>query len=172
MTDQSAQVAAAHNDDGLAVAELVAAYVAGVRLLSDSVTGMDLVALRARPIDGKMSSLEVLSHVADCEQFLADRIKRTAATDRPLLVGVDASPYLDVLHYQDRDPELQLRLVEATRLHLAADLAWLPEDAWTRVGVHTETGLVTLRQLLLHAIRHLEYHVGTILEKRRALGIG
>ncbi|MDO8914494.1 MAG: DinB family protein [Coriobacteriia bacterium] len=172
MADQSAQVAAAQSDDGLAVAELVAAYVAGVQLLEDSVAGMDLATLRERPIEGQMSSLEVLSHVADCEQFLADRIKRTAATDRPLLVGIDASPYLTVLHYQDRDPELQLRLVEMTRLNLAADLAWLPEDAWTRVAIHTETGLVTMRQLLLHAIRHLEYHVGTILEKRRALGLG
>ena len=171
MTDQSAQVLAAQFDDGLAVAELVAAYVAGVRLLSDSVAGMDLAALRARPVEGKMSSLEVLSHLADCEQFLADRIKRTAATERPLLVGVDASPYVDILHYQDRDPELQLRLVESTRLHLAADLAWMPEAAWMRVAVHTETGVVTLRQLLLHAIHHLEYHVATILEKRRSLGI-
>jgi uncharacterized damage-inducible protein DinB len=172
MADQIAQVAAAQSDDGLEASELVAAYVAGLRLLRDSVVGMDLPALQARPVDGMMSSLEVLSHVADCEQFLADRIKRTAATQRPLLVGIDASPYLEVLHYQDRDPEIQLRLVEATRLHLAADLARLPDEAWTRVAIHTETGLVTLRQLLLHAIRHLEYHAGTINEKRRALGLG
>jgi uncharacterized damage-inducible protein DinB len=170
MADQSAQVAAAQSDDGLTVAELIAAYVAGVHLLCEAVAGMDADALRARPVEGMMSSLEVLSHVADCEQFLADRVKRTAATERPLLVGIDASPYLDVFRYQERDPELALRLVEVTRLSLAADLAWLPEEAWTRVAVHTETGLVTMRQLLLHAIRHLEYHVGTILEKRRALG--
>ena len=36
-------------------------------------------------------------------------------------------------------------------------------------GVHTEGGLVTLRQLVLHAIRHLKHHVRFITEKRQAL---
>jgi uncharacterized damage-inducible protein DinB len=168
----TAQVAAAQGDDGRSVVELVAAYVAGPRLLREVVHGMSLEQLRARPVEGKMSSLEVLSHVADCEQFLADRMKRTAATEHPLLVGIDATPYLEVLHYQERDPELQLELVDVTRRQLAADLARLGDDAWLRPAVHTETGLVTVRQLLLHAIRHLEYHVETIREKRRALGLG
>jgi hypothetical protein len=32
-------------------------------------------------------------------------------------------------------------------------------------------GLVTLRQLVLHAIRHQEHHMGFVAEKRRALGL-
>jgi hypothetical protein len=53
---------------------------------------------------------------------------------------------------------------------MAADLERVAADAWDRAGVHTEIGLVTLRQVLLHAVRHLERHVLTIAEKRAALG--
>jgi uncharacterized damage-inducible protein DinB len=172
MSDAWEQVERAQADDGRAPEELVAAYRRGTGLLRDVLAGMDADALRARPVPQRtMSSLEVLCHLADCEQFLADRMKRTAGTERPLLVGIDATGYLERLHYHDRDPELQLRLVEVTREQMAADLDRLDAEAWQRTAVHTETGLVTLRQLLLHTIRHLEYHVSTIAEKRAALGL-
>ncbi len=76
-------------DDGRPRADLVAEYRDGPALLRRAVADMDARQLRERPVAGKMSTLEVLGHVADCEQFLADRIKRTASTDLPLLVGVD-----------------------------------------------------------------------------------
>lgn len=171
MTDQHEQVAKAQTDDSRTAEELVEAYRRGPGLIRDAITGLDADALRARPIEGKMSSLEVLCHVADCEQFLADRMKRTIGTGRPLLVGVDATPYLTRLHYHDRDPQLQLALIDITRRQLAADLDRIEPDDWSREAVHTEIGLVTVRQQILHAIRHLEFHVGTIREKRAALGV-
>lgn len=171
MTDQSYQVAAAQAEDERSNAELIAAYRLGPALLRAAFADMDADTMRARPVAGKMSSLEVLCHLADCEQFLADRMKRTIGTDKPLLIGIDASPYLFRLHYHDRDPELELRLVEVTRDQMAGDLDRVGEDAWRRQAVHTETGLVTLRQLALHTIRHLEWHLETIRQKRAVLGI-
>lgn len=167
----AAQVAAAQADDGRTAPELIDAYEAGPAVLADTLVGMTTEAMRARPIEGRMSTLEVLGHTADSEQFFADRMKRTAAMERPLLMGADGWLYPDALAYQDRDPELQMRLIDATRRQMADDLRRLPADAWERTAVHSETGLVTLRQLLLHAIRHLEHHVGTIREKRAALGL-
>jgi hypothetical protein len=55
---------------------------------------------------------------------------------------------------------------------MAADLDRLAPEAWDRTAIHTETGLVTLRGLLLHAIRHVERHVAAIAEKRAVLGLG
>lgn len=171
MPDDSARVASAMEDDSRSVAALIAAYRSGPDMLAAAIAGMTAEQLRARPIEGKMSSLEVLCHVCDCEQFLADRMKRIIALDSPLLVGVDGSRYPEALHYHDRDPGLDLAMARATREQMAADLEHVEAAAWTRVGVHTEVGLVTLRQLLLHAIRHLEGHVETIAEKRSALGL-
>lgn len=171
MADDSDWVRRAQTDDSRTPAELIAAYREGPVLVRDAVAGMNAEALRARPIPAKMSTLEVIGHIADSEQYLADRLKRTIATDKPLLMGVNGILYLEALRYHDRDVELQLRLIETTREQMAADLDRLAEDSWTREAIHSEVGLVTLRKLLLHAIRHLESHVAAVQEKRDALGL-
>jgi hypothetical protein len=43
------------------------------------------------------------------------------------------------------------------------------DDAWDRTAVHSETGLVTLRQLLLRAVNHLRHHLKFIQEKKAAM---
>jgi hypothetical protein len=161
--------------DATRVPELVAAYRAGADVLRDAVDGMDAEALRARPIAGKMSTLEVVCHVADCDQFLADRMKRTIATDDPVLMGVDAITYLDALHYHDRDPAQEIALVEITRAQMADDLERVSSDAWGRGSTWVDDDgteeRITLLEWLEHTVEHLEDHVGTIREKRAALGL-
>ena len=158
-------------DRGEPAAELVDRYQRGAALLRSSLEGLTAEQLHERPIADKMSTQEVVCHTADCEQFLADRMKRCIALERPLLVGIDGWNYPEALHYAERDIELDLALVDATRAQMAADLDRVAEEVWSRVGVHTETGLVTLRQLLLHTINHLEWHLQTIDDKRIAMGL-
>ena len=151
--------------------DLLAAYLEGPGLLREAVAGMDGEALRARPIPGKMSSLEVLCHIVDSDQFMCDRIMRTIATDKPLLMGVESASYPEPLHYHDRDPQLDLELLEVQRRQLAADLARLAAEVWRRTAVHSENGTQTLVEIFDHAVDHLESHVTAIEEKRRALGL-
>lgn len=152
-------------------AELLRAYLAGPDLVREAIAGLDAEALKARPIAGKMSSLEVVCHIVDSDQFMCDRIKRTIATRRPLLVGIESADYPAPLDYHARDLELDLRLLEAQRAQLAADLRRLGDDIWSREAVHTESGLVTVRELFHHAVEHLEAHLLTVAEKRAALGL-
>lgn len=165
------QIHDAQADDGTPVAELLERYRSGHRPLVEALEGLDDTRLDARPVAGKLSTREVLAHVADCEQFYADRMKRTIAMERPLLLGADGWLYPEALHYESRDVQLDVRLIEATREQMAHDLEALDAETWERVAVHSETGLVTLRQLLRHAVWHMEWHVGTILEKRAAMGL-
>jgi hypothetical protein len=44
------------------------------------------------------------------------------------------------------------------------------QDAWDRSAVHSEIGLVTLRQLVIHAVNHLGHHLKFIDEKKAAMG--
>jgi uncharacterized damage-inducible protein DinB len=105
-------------------------------------------------------------HIADSEQYFADRMKRTMAMNHPLLIGVDGALYLESLRYQDHRLEEELELIAVTRRQVARTLKLVNDDAWRRTAVHSETGLVTLRQLLLHAIHHLRHHLRFITEKR------
>jgi uncharacterized damage-inducible protein DinB len=153
------------------IAELIAAYRNGASVLREAVDGLDAESLRTRPIAGKMSSLEVLCHIVDSDQFMCDRMKRTIATDKPLLMGVESADYPAPLSYHERDLELDLRLLEAQREQMAADLDRLAPEARERLAVHSENGLMTLYDSLVHAVEHLEDHVLTIAEKRHAMGL-
>ena len=165
-------IAAAQRDDGsLSNGDLISAYEFGPQQLRDAVAGLTCEQLRARPVEGRWSTLEVVCHLADCEQFFADRMKRTIATERPLLLGAQGGRYPEPLRYHGRDIEEELDLIALTRRQMARLLRLLPEAAWTRTAVHSETGLVTMRQLVLHATRHQEHHLWFVAEKRRALGV-
>jgi len=151
--------------------ELITRYAEGPAILREAVAGMDREALLTRPIAGKMSSLEVLCHIVDSDQFMCDRVKRTIATPRPLLMGVESASYPGPLSYHERDPELDLRLLEVQREQLAADLRRLTPQAWERTAVHSENGTQTLGDVFAHAVEHLEDHVHAIGDKRAALGV-
>ena len=123
----------------------------------------------ARPIPGKWSTLEVVAHLADTEIYITDRIERTLALERPLLIGVDERPYPERLNYQALDLAEQLELFTALRRHVTRILRLQPPDAWQRTAVHSEIGIVTLRQLVFQSVRHLRHHVPYIAEKRAAM---
>ncbi|TLM97874.1 MAG: DinB family protein [Actinobacteria bacterium] len=152
-------------------AELIAAYRRGPSALRRALEGMSPEQLRARPIPGKMSSLEVACHVVDSDQFMCDRAKRTIATARPLLIGIESWEYPGPLAYHERDLELDLRLLDVQREQLAADLERLSPEAWQRCAVHSECGTQTVHEIVHHAVEHLEGHVIAIAEKRAALGL-
>jgi uncharacterized damage-inducible protein DinB len=169
MTDVNAIRAALQDDATLSPGDLIAAYEHGIEELRTAVAGMSGDELRARPIPGKWSTLEVVCHIADCEQFFADRMKRTMAMDRPLLLGADGFRYPDALDYQQHELDEELRLVETTRQQMTRVLRLAAEHAWDRTAIHSESGLVTLRQLVLHAVNHLRHHLKFIAEKRRVM---
>jgi hypothetical protein len=158
------------DDDSLDDAGLVAAYERGIDDLRTAVAGMTAEQVLARPISGKWSTQECVSHVADTEIFFTDRIERTLAADRPLLLSVDERPYPGRLNYQAFDLAEQLALFTALRKHAGRILRLQPPAAWRRTAVHSEAGIVTVRQLVFQAVRHLRHHLPFIAEKRAALG--
>ncbi len=169
-TGRQSLIASIQRDDpSLGPAQLIADYEAGPHLLRAAVAGMAQDQLLARPVAGKWSTLEVVCHVCDSEQFFAYRLKRTLAMSRPLLLGADPDHYPEAVRYHDRDLEEELALVALTRRQVARILKLVPAEAWLRAAVHSEGGLVTLRQLVLHATRHLKHHLRFIEEKRQAL---
>lgn len=161
---------AQRDDESQGTADLIAAYECGAADLRAAVSGMTEDELRRRPVQGQWSTLELVCHIADCEQFFADRMKRTLAMNRPLLVGADGFRYPEPVQYHQRDLDEELDLVEITRRQMARILRLVPAEAWGRTAIHTETGLVTLRQLLLHAVNHLSHHLRFVADKRAALG--
>ena len=158
------------DDDTLGSVELIAAYEQGIDNLRSAVAGLTLEQVIARPVPGKWSTVECVGHLADSEIFFTDRIVRTIAMDRPLLMSADEALYIARLDYQSFDLGEQLALFAALRRHAVRILRAQPPDAWRRTAVHSGSGLLTLRQLVLQSVRHLRHHLPFIAEKRAALG--
>jgi uncharacterized damage-inducible protein DinB len=146
-------------------------FLAAPSLLRKALAGMTPEQLKARPVAGKWSTLEVVCHLADSDQAWCHRIKRTVAEDRPLLIGYDETRFAAALGYHDRDLEDELAAIESMRRQLGRTLRALPESAWSRPGIHNERGLVTLAEMVRIEADHVAHHVRTIAEKRRALGL-
>ncbi len=169
MTEPDYMTSMQRDDAAVDSAELVAAYERGIDDLKAAVAGLTPDQVRARPIPGKWSTIEVVAHVADTEVYFSDRIERTLALDRPLLMGVDERPYPERLGYQSFDLAEELALFTALRRHVARILRSQPPEAWSRQGIHSETGLVTVRRLVFQAVRHARHHLPFIAEKRTAM---
>jgi uncharacterized damage-inducible protein DinB len=153
------------------IAQFIEEYLAGPAAVRKAVSGMNAEQLRARPVAGKWSTLEVVCHLADFEPIMADRMKRVIAEERPQLIGADEKRFAAALAYHERDVDEELTIVEKTRSQLARILRKLPQEALQRVGMHNERGPRTLEQLLTGAIGHVQHHLAFVKDKRKALGL-
>lgn len=152
-------------------AELIPAYLVSLTWLRQSVADLTPEQLRMRPVPGKWSTLEVVGHLVDSEQAWCHRMKRVIAEEMPLLIGYDQSRFTAALNYHQHDLEQELTLLEGMRRQMAHILQGLPATTWSRTGVHSERGLVTLEEMLQAEADHVPHHIRHILEKRKALGL-
>ena len=156
--------------------DLVEQYEKGQQKLSLAIRGLTEQDLRTRPGSdapsdaGKWSVQEVALHLADAEVAFADRIKRIVAMDEPVLQGWDENRFADRLMYDEQSAEDAATLVEATRKQLSRLLRKLPDEAFARIGRHTERGRQTLTDVLKYAVEHLDHHVRFIHRKREVMG--
>ena len=150
---------------------LIASYLESLPRLRRAVGDLGPEQLRARPVPGKWSTLEVVCHLADSEQAWCHRMKRVIVEDRPVIIGYDETRFTAGLPYHEADLEEELSLLEGMRRQMARILRGLPEAAWSRIGDHSENGPMTLEQMLRAEAEHVPHHLKHINEKRRVLGL-
>jgi len=148
---------------------LIQNYLAGIDQLRDALRGLSPEQLKATPVPGKWSTLQVVCHLADFEPIYADRIKRVISEDQPLILSGDPDLFAAHLAYLDRDVEEELAVIASIRTQLARILSTLPEAAFQRTGTHSTDGPISLETLLIRITNHLPHHIKFILEKRAAL---
>jgi hypothetical protein len=158
----------------MSLLEMTEAYLDGARVLRQAVAGMTRDQALSRPVAGKWSTLEVVSHLADFEALGALRIKWTLAEDQPTLFDGDETRFAAALAYQERDLEDEVTLIENTRRQVVRILRASPPGVLARGSVYRigdKTENRTVEQFLAKAIGHLTHHLPFIHDKRRALGL-
>jgi len=153
------------------LASLAEGLMAGPTKVGQAVTGLSAEQVRARPVPGKWSILEVVCHLADSDQAWAHRIKRVIAEEKPLLIGYDETRFAAALNYHDRELSEEIEFSERTRRQLAQIVRGLKPEALSREGIHSQYGRMHLQEMLQIEIDHVDHHLKFIVEKRRALGL-
>ncbi len=149
---------------------LIAKYQNGGPELAASIQGLTEQDLAAHPVAETWSIRDIVIHMMDSDLIASDRMKRIAAMDKPLLVGYDETGFSRLAAYQSLDLAVACDVFNKNRQLTAAVLRQLPDDAFERVGIHTEKGKVTLGEMVQGYIDHWEHHRKFIREKRSLLG--
>ena len=74
------------------------------------------------------------------------------------MLGYDEANWAVAFDYHAHPLELALATVDSVRGNTVALLRRLPEEAWTRVGRHTQSGRYTSEDWLRIYAAHLEDH--------------
>ena len=151
-------------------AALIDEYERGADALSLALEGLSKEDLLAYPVPGTWSIQEIAVHLMDSDLIGADRMKRTAAEDRPSLLGYDENAFIKNLRYDLQDARASAALFAANRKLFTVVLRALPSEAFAKVGVHSERGPETLELQIGKYIKHLEHHLSFLHKKRALLG--
>ncbi|PYN78719.1 MAG: hypothetical protein DMD96_20410 [Candidatus Rokuibacteriota bacterium] len=141
---------------------LIQQYADGPARLRGALAKVPPQALTWRPAPKEWSAHEIVCHCADSETNAYARIRFVVAERTPTIQGYDQDNWAGVFDYHHLPLEPALAVVEAVRASTAALIRGLPDEAWTRVGHHTESGRYTAEDWLQIYADHLENHARQI----------
>lgn len=145
-------------------------YAAGASTPASWIRGLSRDDLLAVPVPGKWSIQQLILHVLDSDLIASHRMKRIIAEDQPLLVSYDETAFADKLGYEHLDAGAACELFRLNRDQTAQILRRQPESAFTRTGIHTQRGKITLLENIQLYSQHLTHHAPFLIEKRARLG--
>lgn len=134
------------------------------QVLETMLGGVAAEVLRWKPAPDRWSISEVLSHLADCEDCLTQRVRRMVLEDWPPLK--EYAPPAE--GFSAGTPQEHLSRFGFTRRELVQFLRTLPPDIGARTAQHSQLGLITLDQMLNEWASHDLGHVRQIAELYRA----
>lgn len=150
--------------------QLIEQYAGGGQKLVQAYWGLTQDDLFWQPPDGSWTLHQIAIHMMDSDLIASDRMKRVACMPLPLLVGYDETAFSQ-LPGMNAIPAFQaIDLFVKNRQMTATILRALPDSAFERCGIHTESGKVSLAYLVESYVRHLDHHLVFIEKKRNMMG--
>ena len=119
----------------------------------------DNTAIRHRPAPGEWSAIEVLGHMIDKMYHASNRVERVFNEERPLLLAYDQDEEVRTHNYQDADPIALQKALQQQCEHFAVLVAAIPSASLQREGVHSENGVMTLRQCIEAPLNSVPEHL-------------
>ncbi len=149
---------------------LIDRYARGPSVLAYAVEGLSDEHARTRPGPGAWSIAELAAHLADSDMVASDRMKRVIAEDDPTLLPYDETAWINRLSAQDAPVADSVAIFAANRRWTERILRNCAEADFARAGHHADQGRITLAELLVVYVNHLDHHLRFLYTKRANLG--
>ena len=146
-------------------------YADGGLIMVQAVAGLNPEQATAHPGPGAWSPAELVAHLVDCDLVYADRMKRVIAEDNPTLMNMPENLWMAGLKSGRMPVAEGAALFAANRAWTVHLLRNLDDGAFSRAGLHTEAGRLTLAEILVRAVHHLDHHLKFLYAKRANLGV-
>lgn len=145
---------------------LLEAYYLEAGDLRQAVAGLSRAECQAKPADGSWSIQQIVHHTLQSDLIASDRMFRIIAEEKPQLIGFDETSAEQRLPVERLEMNLMCELFERNRQLTYTLLAALPDETFTRQGLHNERGPLTLAQMVASYVQHLRHHLAFIRNKR------
>lgn len=141
-------------------------YAAGGGKLVQAYWGLSQSQLMAQPPDGSWSLHQIAIHMFDSDMIGSDRMKRIACMPLPLLIGYDETGFANLPGTEQLSAFMAIDMFQKNRAMTATILRNLPDSAFDRCGIHSESGKVSLAEMVEKYIHHLDHHLEFVAKKR------
>lgn len=148
------------------IAELLERYRRGAELVAVAITGAAGPELDFKPAPDKWSVRQIVAHLADSEAVSVGRLRSVIAEDNPSLIPYDQNAWAERTDYSKRKPSQALDTMRHLRGDNYALLKDLPEEMFSRTGMHARRGKMTLLDLVRLFAEHAENHATQIRKVR------
>ena len=145
-------------------------YAQGGDALVKAFEGLTEAQLHLKPMDNSWTLHQNAIHMMDSDLIGSDRMKRIACMPNPLLCGYDESAFNSLPGVSKLNAMDACEVFRLNRQMTAVVLRALPDETFARTGIHTESGKLTLEQMLDKYIEHLRHHLVIISRKRKMTG--
>ncbi len=119
-------------------------------------------AWRAPRLAGGWSAAETLAHIRASDAIIAPRLMYVAVRDEPFLPMFDDRDWQEVADYVRLPVASLVGTFVARREELLHALERLPEQAWSRTGIHEARGPQTLQEIAAGIVGHEREHLDQI----------
>ncbi len=127
--------------------------------LARSIGAEDLV---KPPTESQWSAAFVIHHMADVDARFATRFLQILTADKPAIVAFDAEIYPAPLNYTQRNASDSLLAIAGLQAVVTNILSLVSDSDWSRVGIHSEKGEVTLSDILTLTNNHIVAHTNQL----------
>ena len=130
--------------------------------ISTLIQGLDNAALNHTPAKDEWSIHEILVHLADSELVGSWRIRKAIAEPGTTIQAYNEAIWAQAMNYNNQDSSAAIQLFSALRASNTLLLRSLPNEVWEHTVVHSEEGTMSLYDVFVTYIRHIDTHIQQI----------